>query len=185
MRSDFYTQLELKELGFKKIGKNNLISRKVVFYNIEKISIGSNIRIDAFSVISAKLKDIKIGDYVHIGVNCYLNGSFGIKISSFCGISAGCKIFTSSEDFSGEYFAIPTVNKIFRKPIEGPVIMKKYANIGSNTIVLPNVIFSTGSVAGAQSLVNRSLNEWTIYFGSPVKKIKKRKKNFSKFKINI
>ena len=178
MKQDFYTQLELNELGFKKIGKNNLISKQAIFYNIEKIIIGSNVRIDALSVITAKFENIKIGNYVHIGVNCYLNGSFGINISSFCGISAGCKIFTSSEDFSGEYFAIPTVNKKFRKPIEGPVIMKKYSNIGSNTIVMPNVIFSKGSVAGAQSLVNRSLNEWTIYFGSPVKKIKKERKIF-------
>ncbi len=61
--NSFYSRKELLSLGFKKIGKDVLISRKASFYNIEKIEIGNNVRVDDFSILSGK---IKIGSYVNI-----------------------------------------------------------------------------------------------------------------------
>ena len=60
----FYSQNELLELGFKKIGTNVLISKKSSIYNAQNIEIGDNVRIDDFCLLSGT---IKLGNYIHIG----------------------------------------------------------------------------------------------------------------------
>ena len=98
--SDFLTLKELKNLKFKKIGKNIKISRNTIFIGTKNISLGSNVRIDAFSLISTTNKEIRIGSHVHIGVGCYINGANGVNISNFVGISSGTKL-PSSSNISG------------------------------------------------------------------------------------
>ena len=88
--NSFYNDAELKEIGFKKIGKDVKISRKVSIYSPEKISIGNHVRIDDFSILSG---EIEIGNYVHISAYTALYGSFGIKIGDFCGCSPRTTIF--------------------------------------------------------------------------------------------
>jgi galactoside O-acetyltransferase len=46
--NSFYSESKLKQLGFKSIGKNVLISKKASFYGINRIQIGDNVRIDDF-----------------------------------------------------------------------------------------------------------------------------------------
>lgn len=64
----FYSTKELVELGFAEVGQNVFISRKASFYGIERISIGNNVRIDDFCVLSAGEGGINIGNYIHITV---------------------------------------------------------------------------------------------------------------------
>ena len=61
--NSFYSNEELKQLGLKSFGKNVLISKKCSIYGADKISIGNNVRIDDFCILSGK---IVIGNYVHI-----------------------------------------------------------------------------------------------------------------------
>ena len=59
---NFYSTKELKKIGFKSLGKNLEISKNVNFYNFSG-SIGSNCRIDDFSIL---IGEINIGEHVHI-----------------------------------------------------------------------------------------------------------------------
>ena len=61
---------------------------------IQFISIGDNVRIDA--IRNCLKKEVIIGSNVHLGVNYYVNGSYGFKLK--ISISSGCRIFTSSDD---------------------------------------------------------------------------------------
>ncbi len=49
--------------------------------------------------------------------------------------------------------------------------------MGTNSIILPGVCMSEGSSLGAMSMLTKSTEPWSIYFGIPAKKIKNRKKN--------
>ena len=49
----FYSREQLKKIGFKSLGKNVLISDKTSIYSPENISIGNNVRVDDFSILSA------------------------------------------------------------------------------------------------------------------------------------
>ncbi len=49
----FLAEEQLKELGFRSLGSNVKISSKASIYAPYNISIGNNVRIDDFCVISA------------------------------------------------------------------------------------------------------------------------------------
>ena len=176
MSSDYLNKSAINKLNFCSVGKNVQISNSVKFYNCELIKIGDNVRIDANTVITASKSEIEFGSFIHIGVNCYINGSFGLELHDFTALSAGTNLFTSSDDYSGSHMTNPTVPSELTNPLNGKVIVNRYVNIGSNTVIMPNLSIGEGSVVGALSFVNKSLKPWGIYFGSPVKRVGERKK---------
>jgi acetyltransferase-like isoleucine patch superfamily enzyme len=175
--NSFYTLEELKERGFKSLGKKVYISKKCSIYGAENISIGNNVRVDDFCILSGK---ISIGNYVHISAYSSLYGKGGISIGNFCGISPRSTIYSSSDDFSGEFMISPMVPPELTNVKEGNVILKDYCQLGANTIVMPCVTIGEGTVTGAFSLVLKDLKEWAIYFGIPSKIYKKREKRLVK-----
>ena len=103
---------KLKKIGFKKLGKNILISKKVSFINPKNISIGSNVRIDDYTIIIAIRGTIIIKDNIHIGSFCYLNGSENLFIGNYCNLSQGVKIYTKSDNYDGSTITNPTSLKV-------------------------------------------------------------------------
>lgn len=169
----FYTQEELKKIGFKEIGEEVLISRKASIYSPEKIKIGNHVRIDDFCILSG---NIVIGNYVHIAAYVALYGKFGIKIGDFCGCSARTTIYSATDDFSGEYMISPMVPDELTNVTGGEVILENYVQIGANTVVMPNITIAEGTTIGAMSFVKRNTDSWKIYAGIPCKEIKERSK---------
>ena len=77
----YYTDEELKRIGFKSIGKDIKISNKASIYNPSEIEIGDYSRIDDFCVISGK---VKLGRNVHIAPHCLVaGGSEGVVFGIF------------------------------------------------------------------------------------------------------
>lgn len=180
--SSFYTGEELKELGFKSVGKEVYISKKASIYGAEKISIGNHVRIDDFCILSG---NIEIGNYVHIAAYVALYGKEGIKISDFCGCSARCTIYSATDDFSGEYMISPMVSEELTNVTGGKVTLEKFVQLGANTVVMPDLTIGEGTSVGAISFINKSLEEWGIYVGIPCKRIKNRKRNIENLSKNI
>lgn len=178
----FLLEEQIKNLKFKSVGKNVLISDKASIYGAENMSIGNNVRIDDFCILSGK---IEIGNHVHLSAYCALYGRFGIKIGNFCGLSPRCILFSASDDFSGEYMISPMVSDKYINLEKGQIELKNYVQIGVNSIIMPNIICYEGSVCGAFSLVKENLKEWTISAGIPAKIIKKRSKNVKNLSKNI
>ena len=171
--NSFLSQAELENLQFKKVGKNVLISRKASFYNMSEISIGDNVRIDDFCILSGK---ITLGNNIHISAYCALYGVLGIILKDFSGLSPGCKIFSSTDDFSGDFLIGPMVPEEFTNVTGGSIKIGRYVQIGSGSIIMPDISIGEGSAIGAMSLVNKSIGVWGIYAGIPVKYLKERSK---------
>ena len=53
--NSFYTKQEIASFKFKSVGNNVLISRKASIFSPENISIGNNVRIDDFCLLSGKI----------------------------------------------------------------------------------------------------------------------------------
>lgn len=174
--NSFYSQKELREIGFKEIGEEDiLISRKCSIYGAENISIGNHVRIDDFCILSG---NISIGNHVHIAAYTSLfAGDIGIVFKDFTGISARGTIFAVSDDYSGEYLSNPTVPLEYRGLKEGTVVLEECALVGAGCTILPGVTIHEGTSVGSMSLVIKSLAPWGIYVGIPCKRIKERKKN--------
>jgi len=171
----YYTEKELKRLGFKKIGKNVKISDKASIYNHEEIEIDSNSRIDDFCVVSGK---IKIGKYVHITPMCLVaGGEKGIVFEDFTTIAYGVKVFTQSDDYSGETLCNSLIPQKYKNEYKKEVVLKKHTIVGAGAVVMPGVTLAEGTSIGAMSLVRTSTEPWGIYVGIPAKRIKERKKD--------
>ncbi len=173
----FYTKKALLELGFKSVGVNALISDKASFYGCEKISIGDDVRIDDFCVLSAGTGGIEIGSYIHIAVYSAIIGAGKVTIKDFCNLSSKVSIYSSNDDYSGEYMTNPMVPEKFTKVEHGPVTLHKHVIVGSGAVILPNVTVGQGVAIGALSLVVSPLVEFGVYAGQPVKWIKQRQNN--------
>jgi len=177
----FLTREEIKKIGFKKLGDSVFISDKASIYNPKNISLGSNIRIDDFCILSAGEKGIVIGDYVHIACFVILIGNELININDFVGISSRTAVYSSSDDYSGSFLTGPTIPNQFKKIDSRPVIFESHSIIGSGSVILPGVTIGEGTAVGALSLVTKNLDSWSIYTGAPAKFIKPRKKEMLKF----
>ena len=173
MNCGFYSKDELEGLPFGSLGHNVQISRSANFYGMERMDIGDNVRIDDFSLISGR---VTIGSYVHVASYVGLHGRFGITLDDFSGVSSKSTLFSGSDDYSGFHLTNPTVPEEYTSIDGRPIILKRHALLGANTIVLPGVTVGEGAATGAFSLVSRDLEPWTIYGGVPCKPIKARSK---------
>ena len=173
--TSFLTEKELAELGLKRLGKNVKISRNARIYGAENVSVGDNVRIDDFCVLSGV---ISLGNNVHIAVySALFGGEAGITVDDFANISSRVCIYAVSDDYSGRTMTNPTVPDKYKAVQKEPVTIGKHAIIGSGSTVLPGVVIAEGTAVGAMSLCKKSTEPWKIYAGIPAKIVKDRKKD--------
>lgn len=168
MNSKFLTKKDLKNTKFKKLGSKVNISKNVTIIGQENISIGSNVRIDDFTIISAKDGFLEIGNNVHIGGQGYLGCAGKLKIGSNVNIAQGVKFYTKIND----YISYDGNNNKF---FLGKITIGNNVIIGSNTVIVGKCIVKEGCTIGALSLVKKNLKDWSVYAGNPIKFIKFRK----------
>lgn len=166
----------IDRIGFASVGDNVLISDKASIYNPDKIRIGSSVRIDDFCVLSAGAGGISIGSYVHIAVYSALIGAGGISVSDFCNISSRVCIYSSNDDYSGEFMTNPMVPSIYTNVTHEDVRMGKHVIVGSGSVVLPGVVLEDGCAVGALSLVKQNCEPFCVYGGVPARKIGRRRR---------
>jgi len=177
-----YSETELAEEGFKSLGKNVRIARNCTIIGAENITIGDNVRIDGYcTLVAAGGGYINFGSYIHIGGYCLLQAGEGIYMDNFSTLSWGVKVFTKSDDFSGEYMTNPTVPVKYTGVKGGAVKLHRHTIVGANSVILPNVTLEEGVAVGAMSLVSKNLNSWGVYAGIPAKRIKERNRNLLEY----
>ena len=175
--NSFYTEEELTTLGLKSYGKNVKISRFARLYSPDTISIGNNVRIDDFCILSG---NITIGSNIHISAYVALYGSMGVVLEDYTGISPMTTVYSAMDDFGGDYLIGPIYSEGKTNVTGGQVTLKEFSQIGTHCVVFPDVTIGEGSVIGACSLVKCSVEDWGIYCGVPIRRIKDRKKGLLK-----
>jgi len=177
-KNSFLSEHELESMGFASLGENVLISKNASFYGVENISIGSDVRIDDFCILSGK---IAILDNVHISAAVLLyGGEASITIGNHVSVSSRSAIYAITDDFSGQYLVGPMEPEHLRNVKSAPVVLKDFSLIGTGTTILPGITVGEGAAVGAMSLVKNDLAPWNLYVGIPCKKIKNRSKDMVK-----
>lgn len=171
----YYSADELHALGVQ-CGERVRISKKASLYGIERMRFGSDVRIDDFCVLSAGEGGIVIGNHIHIAVYSALIGRGKIIIGDFANISSRVSIYSSSDDYSGEYMTNPTVPEQYTGVIHADVVIGAHVIIGSGSVILPGVVLGEGCVIGALSLVRHDCDEFEIYVGVPAVRKSARKR---------
>jgi dTDP-4-amino-4,6-dideoxy-D-glucose acyltransferase len=179
--NSFYTNKELLDIGFKSIGSNVLISRKTSIYSAENISIGDNVRVDDFTILSAVGGSIQINNHIHIAAFCNLIGRGGIIMEDYSGLSSRVSLYSATDDFSGNYLIGPVIDEHCTNVVTGLILLGKYSQIGTNSSIFPNVLLGEGSILGAHSFTKYDIKSWEIHVGSPARFISKRKTDLLRF----
>ena len=110
----FLTENQLAAFRFKSLGNDVNISDKASIYNAKNISIGNNVRIDDFCILSAGDDGIEIGNNVHIACYCSLIGKSKITLNDYCNISSRVSIYSSNDDYSGNSLTNPCIPDLYK-----------------------------------------------------------------------
>ena len=159
--------------GFRKVGRNVRIFPGAKVIGREHICIGDNVIIDDFVFIYATAP-MFIGSYVHIASFSSITGGGGVVLEDFSTLSSGVRVFCGSDDFLGGGLTNTTKPGAYRAVNRSHVRVGRHAIIGANTVVLPGIVVGEGCAVGSSSVVNRSLEPWGVYVGSPARRIKTR-----------
>lgn len=164
-----------------KISPNSIVSPAARIRYPDFFEIGAYSIFDDFTYCSTKAK---IGVCSHIAPNCTIAGGKNSQFicGDFGGLASGVRVFCASDDFTNDLANIipPELAYIKNHVITGDVVLENYVTIGSNSVVMPNVIIPEGTVIGAMSFVpaGMKLKPWSVYFGYPrIKYAKARNKN--------
>jgi acetyltransferase-like isoleucine patch superfamily enzyme len=176
--SEYFTFSELKKIGFKKIGKNCKISKKISTYNLIG-ALGDNVRIDD----DVQLKGlVNISSYAHIARGCTLSGGDkGIIIEEFSSLANFVQIFSSSDDYFFPSIPVGSINANLRKEFSNvfqkKIIIGKCCLVGCLSVLLPGTVLGDYSSIGALSVVNKKIKDG-FFFQSRSKKILKKRNIF-------
>ena len=101
------------------------------------------------------IENFRLGRNVEIGNFTVIGCEYGVQIEDRVKIGYHCTIMSDS-----------TIDNK-----KGPVLIKKGAKIGANTVIMPNIIIGAEAVIGANSFVNRNIPKKEVWAGTPVKKL--------------
>jgi galactoside O-acetyltransferase len=176
----YRTEAELREAGFLAVGTNVRIHERASVYGVENIRLGNDIRIDDFCVIIAT-GPLNVGNYVHVPNFCWIGSAHGVDLHDFVSLAPGVKIFSSSDDYSGERLTGSVVPRELTGGTKGKVTVGRHVIVGAGSVILPGCRVGEGCAVGALSLVNKDLEPWGIYAGIPVRRLKDRRTDLLRF----
>ncbi len=131
-------------------------------FNTDKFQIMHN------SILSG---DNQIGDYTYIGFNCIITQSV---VGRYCSIANNVSIGIGEHKIN----RVSTSSLFYENPFEtltqGECIIGNDVWIGSNAVIRRGVKIGNGAIIGANSFVNKDVNDFEIVGGVPAKLIKKR-----------
>ena len=145
--SSFSSRLRgfLYSFGIKECGKNFQVSSNVILQNLENLSIGNNVYFAPGVVINA-IDKIIFEDEVMLGFNVIVvSGDHSKKNGSY-------------------RYGKSKTEKIY---------FKFGSWVGANSVILKGAVIEKGTVIGANSVLKKTTDKESIYFGNPIKKYEK------------
>lgn len=140
----------------------------------ESVDIGDYSMIDDYTFIEGG-QGVRIGRFVHIASFCSIVGNGILDMEDFSGLSAGCRLITGSDDFSGRSLTNPCVPARYKPFVHrGHITIGRHTILGTNTIVHPDVTIGPYSATGSGTVVTHDLAGEAIYVGVPARRLRDR-----------
>ncbi len=150
------------------------IYEPVIILKPDMVKIADTARIDSFVKIEGG-QGVNIGEYVHIASFTHINiGSGNVTLKDYSAVSSGAKILGGSNKSDGKSMSAVApehMQVVDRKK----TVLREYAFLGVNSVVMPGVTIGTGAVIGAGAVVTTDVPDYEIWAGVPAKKIGDRK----------
>jgi acetyltransferase-like isoleucine patch superfamily enzyme len=164
----------LSDMTGASLGKHaKIFSLAKIIHSGSNLRIGDYSQIDDFVLINAGT-GCNIGRFVHIASFSTVIGGGEFIMGDFSGLSAGVRIITGTDDFSGGYLSNPTVPHKYKNVETSFVSICRHVIVGSNAVILPGITIGEGATVGAGAIVTKDLEPWGIYAGFAARKIGER-----------
>jgi len=170
----YYCSDELRKFGFAFVGDDVFVSKDCTIIGLPNIYLGHGSRIDSNACLIATRGKLMLAGRNHIGGQSHLCATADLTVGEFSGTSQGVRIYTATDDYSGDYLLGPCVPPEFTNYRIAPVMIGKHVSIGSGAVILPGCDIAEGAIVGALSLVLRDCAEWCVYHGNPARKVGER-----------
>jgi len=162
--------IEKRRLG--RCGKKIFIDKNVqLMRNPKKIFLNDNIFIKEGSKICVCNENarIEIGKNTSIGYHNFIFASAEILIGRDCMLAPFVYIVDSDHGIKKE------ILMNIQNNTTSPICIENDVWIASNVTILKGVTIGEGAIIAANSVVNKDVPPYTIYGGTPAKKIGERK----------
>jgi acetyltransferase-like isoleucine patch superfamily enzyme len=139
--------------------------------------IGEDSIVDDFCYFSTK---VRIGRCTHIASGCSIAGGADMQfqIGDFCSLSAGVKIWCTSDDFVNDLVTVipPDLEQVKNHLLRGDVVLDDYTAVGTNSVIMPGNHLPEGTAIGALSFVpaDFEFRPWSVYVGIPIRFLRPR-----------
>jgi|MTBAKMStandDraft_1061839.scaffolds.fasta_scaffold33852_1 acetyltransferase-like isoleucine patch superfamily enzyme len=146
-------------------GEFGFAARKYILQN-RFSRIGSSVKIHAgFRVVN--IHKLKIGDYVHLGVDNYIQAGGGVTICDFTMLGPGVKIWSQNHIYDNIHTPLKDSGYEYKE-----VIIGNNCWIGANVFIMPGVVLEDGCVVMAGSVVSAKIwPKFSIIGGNPARKV--------------
>jgi galactoside O-acetyltransferase len=114
---------------------------------------------------------IIIGKYTDIQPHVVVWGGGALEVGNYVSVAVGTVLLTAVYAHLEGLRMVDGMPEGQSHALYGKLIIKDDAYIGANCTLMPNITIGEGAIIGAGSFVNKDLDDWGIYVGSPVKRI--------------
>lgn len=139
----------LAKLFFKSVGGVAWIQPRSIFIHTERLQIGSHFAINS---------------------GCYINAIGGIEIGNHVLIGSNVTISSGMHPYVGDDVPI-----ISRPVIPKSIIIEDDVWIGAGAVLVPGIRLARGTVVGANAVVTKDTEPYSINVGVPARKVKDRR----------
>lgn len=160
---------------FMEIGAGSRIDPPFRFYNLNWMSLGDNVMINRdcwIQVVAGqagdKMAKLIIKSNVGIGMGAHISAVQHVMIEEH--VVLGRNVFISDHAHAFEDTTMPiTLQGIDRI---APVTIGRETWLGENVVILPGVTIGSHCVIGANSVVNRSIPDFSVAVGAPARVVR-------------
>ncbi|MGD9605735.1 MAG: hypothetical protein AB7V00_06290 [Bacilli bacterium] len=146
---------------------------KIAFPHV--VDLSDHCRIRDFVFIFAG-EGVKIGQYTDIQPHVVFWGGGETIIGDRVSVGPGTVLLSAVYSHAKGLKMVDGLPEGSTKALYGKLIIEDDVYIGANCTLMPEITIGEGAIIGASSFVNKDVEPWGIYVGSPAKKISERKK---------
>lgn len=147
--------------------------------DIERSTRGTRMQIGARTMIDAfvKIKPAGGSGELIIGDDCAINSGTviytgnGVRIGDAVAIAANCTFAPTNHAFGDVTRRIRDQGFL---PSRGGIVIEEDVWIGANCVILDGAVIGKGTIVAAGSVVRGVLEPYSVYGGSPLRRLKAR-----------
>jgi acetyltransferase-like isoleucine patch superfamily enzyme len=173
LRTRLYTLLIASQ--FREFGVGSRISPPFRFYGLSRMNVGEDVIVHRDCWIQSPLghgdeKSAKliIKSHAGIGMGAHISAARQIIIGEY--VLLARNVYISDHAHAFEDINAPIMHQGINNI--APVSIDRHTWLGQNVVVLPGVTIGQHCVIGANSVVNRSIPEFSVAVGSPARVVK-------------